>query len=123
MTVDDLINRAAGAGLTAEEVDACAVALGQSIASVIDTAARAIVDRFVRGEYSWAFSDAAMNGLYGFAYVASDAGLSPFAMAVYEAFDAGEIAAVGTEPDDRSRDLLRRTLLKLVATPTHLPSA
>ena len=117
MTLDALIEKAARTGLSVQDVDASASALHLARADLLDRCARVIADRFLRGEYTWTFSDEAMNGIYGFAYAGSDTGLSAFSMAVYEAFDSGEIDAPSSTPEDRTRDLLRRTLLKIVEQP------
>jgi hypothetical protein len=90
LTLEELISRAAADRLDAAEVAETAASLGVSARELFDQFARLLAERYREGSYSWEFGDAAMNQLFTFAYVTTELGLSPFARAVFGAFDEGE---------------------------------
>ena len=66
----------------------------------------------MRGDYSYAFGDRAMNHLFIFAYGSAGPGLPAFAWKVYGAFDEGEYDRPGeaaeSQGEARTKALLDR---------------
>jgi hypothetical protein len=107
MTIEELISRAADDKLDAAEVAKTAQALNVPARDLFDQFARTVAQRYREGSYSWEFGDDAMNRLFTFAYLTTDHGLSPFARAVFEAFDEGEyVREEGPEGEARTKLML-----------------
>ena len=92
MTFDALIDFAAEHGrVEPDDVQALASNLGVPVSEVIDTFARCVAERYASGDYSYAYADAAMNGLFSIvSNVNCQFQLTDLGWAVYHAFDQGE---------------------------------
>lgn len=115
-SLKSLIQALSDTAVSTDYVEGAARTLGISVPSLCDEFAREIAQGFLRGEYSWEFGDAAMNGLYGSAYAVGNFGLPDFAMQVYEAFDEGEYRHLndpGPNGAPRTRALLEPLLTNL----------
>jgi len=114
MTIDRLIELASASdkALAPSDIEAAAQQLGGSADDVCDAFAKRVAHGFLRGEYSYAAADSAMNALFGFAYPEAGIGLPRLARQVYEAFDEGEYVHAGDPVDfhgeARTRALLTR---------------
>ena len=65
-----------------------------------DQFARRVAERYLAGELSYEVADRAMNGLYAYCYhLDSDRGMSGYAWAVFDAFEAGEYVHEGDGPE------------------------
>jgi hypothetical protein len=90
---------------------------GMSSVEFCDVFARAVANGYLKGTYSWAFGDAAMNGLSGYGFSLSEHhNLPDFAFGVFLAFDAGETLL---PPDNEVTT--KEQLLRLLNTPNQLP--
>ena len=113
MELDELIETASSnRPLAVADVEATARQLGQAVPDLVDLFARTVATRYLRGDYSFAHADMAMNQLFGFAHAVSGMGLPEFAWHVFGAFDEGEYLHDG-EPlarqgEARTRELLGR---------------
>jgi hypothetical protein len=73
-----------------DQLQTAADELNMSLDELLESIAREIAEGYLRGIYSWAFGDSAMNNLFATAYGLSDICLPKFAFDVYIAFDEGE---------------------------------
>ena len=99
MNIESLIRKAATEPIMAlpkADVESASEEEKKSIDEICNAFARIVAERFLTGEYSWRYCDAAMNSLFGYGYagygIPEDAltGLPPFAFDIYIAFDEGE---------------------------------
>ena len=93
MSIESLIQKAAAEpnkALSKADLERVSEEEKKSIDEIHNAFARIIAEKFLSGEYSWEYCDAAMNSLFGYAYPVALTGLPPFAFDIYIAFDEGE---------------------------------
>lgn len=113
MNEDTLITHAAAGKLSEAELRQFAETHHMTLHGACDRIAELVGRGFLRGQYTWETGDAAMNHLYGLAYVQSDFCLSDFSWRVYEAFDEGEYIHAGS-PAEFQGEPRTRTLLTIL---------
>ncbi len=105
MTVEELIRIAAERTPQRLEVEQAATAAGRSSEEICDLLSRTVAQRYLAGEYRYAFADVVMNNLFAYLSVFSARGMPDLSFGVYLAFDAGEYMKGG---EFRTRELLGR---------------
>jgi hypothetical protein len=95
MTIDDLILIASGRSPRSEEIEAAAGHKQLPVVRLYDVFAKRVAKRYMRGDLSYADADAAMNGLFGYAYPGGAPEFDYLAWQVYIAFDEGEYLHAG----------------------------
>jgi len=82
--------------------------LGLSLKDLFDRLSKEVAEGFLRGEYSWSFSDNAMNFIFGsWSRQAAVIDLPDLTHGIFLAFDAGETSA---NPEAETTALLKTQL-------------
>lgn len=114
MTIDELIQIAHERSPGPDEVQAAAASLQMDVPAVYDRFARKVANGYLSGEFDFTYSDAAMNGLFGYAYPGGGPEFTRLAWQVYHAFDEGEYLHSG-EPTELQGEPKTRALLSKIA--------
>jgi hypothetical protein len=113
MTIDDLIQIASDRVPHAEEIEAAANHAQVTVVRLYDLFAKRVATRYLRGELGYTVGDAAMNGLFGYAYQGGGQEFDRLAWLIYLAFDEGEYLHAG-EPAELQGEAITRALLDRV---------
>jgi hypothetical protein len=114
MTIDDLIRIAWERSPRTQEIEAAARHAQVTVVRLYDLFAKSVATRYLRGELSYTDGDAAMNGLFGYAYPGGGQEFDRLAWQVYLAFDEGEHVHAG-EPIESQGEAKTRALLAKIA--------
>lgn len=117
MNAKRLIELIDSTALLTSDMSAWAATRRLSLHELCDTLSLEIAKLYLSHGISWKDGDAAMNGLFSWAYDPDDVGLPPFSWAVYQAFDEGEYIHPGEPLDTDSTLRTAPMLLAALAQP------
>ncbi len=95
MSISSLVEAAAAGPLDRGMIERACADEKMKLFTLYDAFASHVAAKFLSGDYSWPFSDAAMNSLFTYAHPVSLSGLPPFAFEINSAFDEGEYQPEG----------------------------